>query len=69
MNGEPKTMTVLIEEAHGPVEFKVCKSESGSLKWGVGRYVLSGRPCVRLSDAFVTRLREAVKLIKETEIC
>ena len=56
---------VRIEEPDGPIEFTVRVGEFGSLKWGVGRYVVSGQPSIRLGAEFGKRLREAIKLIDE----
>lgn len=37
------SMSVILEgEQEGPVEFRVTVLESGSIRWGVGRYVLTG---------------------------
>ncbi len=60
--------TVLIEEQNGgPVEFKVAETMSGELHWKTGRFVLSGRPCVRLTTQFARRLREAMRLQEESK--
>ena len=65
MNKELNVVTVLIEEAGGPIEFKVQISKCGSLRWNVGRYLVSGQPCVRLSLEFGKRLRDAINLLHE----
>jgi len=60
MADEAEKLAVLLEDEFGAIEFKGRISNSGSLRWGVGRHVLTGQPRVRLSADFARRLRQAV---------
>ena len=60
--------TVILEEPNGPVEFRVAQTKSGELRWTAGRYLLTGKSCVRLHAEFGTRIREAINLLRSQSI-
>ncbi len=56
--------TVIIEGNQGPLEFLAAINQEGEVLWRGGRYLLTGRPCVRLGVDFSKRIREAIGLKK-----
>ena len=56
---------VILEQSRGgPIEFKVTVCRNGEIYWNVGRYLMSDKPCVRVSDRFGRRLLDALGLLE-----